>query len=165
VRSASLRPKVVALVLSAAFACPVWAQQPAEPDKQGKRKTRVCAVEDETQVNSPDNPSSSQVLKPGYCMDCWEGIGCGAPFLAGGLLGLTGGSAGAVGGAAAVGAAAVGGVLGGLYASGVLGGGGGNGNPPPSGGGGGGIPPPPGPPPLGPPPHSLPTPPAVSPFH
>jgi len=166
VRPRKSGPKIVAIFLSATLACSAFAQQPPAPDTQTKQKTRVCAIEDETKVTSPDNPNTSQVLVPGYCVECWAGLGCGEPFLATGLLGLLGGSAGAAGGAAAVGAAALGGVLGGLYATGAIGGGGGNGNPRPPGGGGGGPPfQPPGPPPVIPPPHPLPTPPAVSPFH
>ncbi len=164
-KSASLRLKVVASVLVGAFVCQVFAQQPPESGEQTQHKTRVCAIEDETRVDSADNPGTSHVLKPGYCVDCWTGVGCGSPFLAAGLLGLLGGSTGAAGAAAAVGV--VGGVIGGLSASGALGGGGGNGPPPPGPpvgppGGGGGFPP--GPPPVIPPPHPLPTPPSVSPF-
>jgi hypothetical protein len=163
VRSASPAPKVVAFVVLVAFACPVFAQQTPIPEKERKRKTRVCAIEDQTRVNSPDNPSTSRTLTPGYCIDCWEGFGCGEPFLAAGLLGLIGGPATA----AAAGAVAVGGVLGGLSATGNLGGGGGGkGNPPPT-----GVPTPPAPPtplvlpteiPL---PKPSPTSPPVSPFH
>jgi hypothetical protein len=161
VQPARLRLKVVASVLAGVLACPAFAQQPSDSGEQGKRKTRVCAIEDETNVDSVDNPGTSRVVKPGYCVDCWMGFGCGSPFLASGLLGLIGSPAG-VAGATAL---AVGGILGGLGATGAFGGGNGNGPPPglpPGPPGGGGFPP--GPPPFVPPPHPLPTPPPVSPF-
>jgi hypothetical protein len=164
VKPTSLRPKGVAFALLVAFVCPVFAQQPPQTDT--RTKTRVCAIEDVTYVTSPDNPATSQDLRPGYCIDCWAGLGCGEPFLAAGLLGLIGGSAGGTAAAAAAAAAVAGGVLGGLSATGNLGGGDGNGNPSPPG-------PPPGPPgppgptpaltPVFPPPTPLPTSPPVSP--
>jgi hypothetical protein len=162
VQPARLRLKVVASVLAGVLVCPAFAQQPPDSGEEGKRKTRVCAIEDETTVDSVDNPGTSRVLKPGYCVDCWMGFGCGSPFLASGLLGLIGGSAGAAG-AATLGV--VGGVLGGLAASGAFSGGDGNGPPPPS--------PTPGGTPSGvptatptsiPAPTALPTTPPVSPF-
>jgi hypothetical protein len=132
----------------------VTAQAPAEvvADKglhrcaaaEKKRKTRVCAIEDNTRVESPDNPTTSRTLTPGYCVDCWEGLGCGEPFLAAGLLGLLGGPATSAAAAAAV----TGGVLGGLAGTGALGGGGGGGKASPTPAGVPTPPTPPTPPPI-----------------